>query len=60
MKIFCSMECADMGSICDFCKHLHDYKGKNDYYDGYCKLKAINVNFDNGFNCDDFICYTIK
>ena len=66
MAKFCSDECKQQGSICDFCIHYadqyRDIEGKECEFAGYgiCKISNEEVEANEGYHCNDFECCEIK
>lgn len=65
MAVFCSDDCKDMGSICDFCKHYRDeYRDilkLNEFAgNGVCAFDNSEVDACDGYNCDNFMCFRIE
>lgn len=65
MNKFCSKECEDMGSICDFCKNykdeFRDIKKLDEFAgNGICLVDDSEVDALGGYNCDNFQCFKVK
>lgn len=71
MAKFCSDDCKETGSICDFCKHYKDdyrdikkLKNKDGSLrfagDGICDVDNHETDACDGYNCGNFECFRIK
>ena len=66
MSKFCSKECKDIGSICDFCTNYRDEyrdirKMKDKFAgDGICSIDKSKVFASDGYGCDNFVCFKIN
>jgi hypothetical protein len=71
MAKFCSDECKETGSICDFCNHYKDeYRDIKKIIDiegnlrfagvGICDIDNSETDAISGYNCDNFECFMIK
>jgi hypothetical protein len=71
MARFCSDECREMGSICDFCKHYKDeYRdikklkhsdGRFKFAgEGICDIDNHGTDADAGYNCNNFVCFLLQ
>ena len=61
MPKFCSDDCQDTGSICDFCT-WYDFNGNEDgayIGDGWCRKFEEQADPSDGHNCDEFICFRV-
>lgn len=62
MPKFCSKECEEQGTICDFCE-FYDFNGdENGAYtgDGWCNKFNIQKEPFEGYNCEEFVCFRIN
>lgn len=63
MAKFCSEQCKQTGSICDFCKHYRDdYEGLDTGFagSGKCDIDNSETNASDGYNCDNFECFNLQ
>lgn len=71
MAKFCSDECEEMGSICDWCIHYKDeYRdikeirredGSLEFAgEGICAVDSHETDACDGYNCDNFECSMIS
>jgi len=62
MAKFCSQECKDIGSICDFCLHYRDeYENIEGKFagEGLCDIDNSEVDACDGMACNNFECFRI-
>ncbi|WP_133014983.1 hypothetical protein [Clostridium cuniculi] len=65
MAKFCSVECEEVGAICDFCIYYQDeYRDilQNGSFagEGICGVTTEEVSACDGYNCEKFECFKLN
>lgn len=60
MGRFCSEECREVGSVCDFCKNYKDNGVGVFSGSGICSVDNTDVFAMDGYSCKDYVCSEIK